>query len=419
MLELNRNRHEEFYSIMQDLSIFHDIFLSLWKMGKPSFTQSVDTAAVTFDEQGNCLSFLFNPEFWDSIDSYTKSFIICHECLHVILNHGYRMKSCDSLLANYALDVAVNHMLVNSFGFDRNRVNNAESLCWVDTVFKDKVVPDDKNFEYYYMLLEDELGNMPKFEFVLVDSHTGLPIDNIARKLMGDKWEEDYDLGDEIIGELPVDDPGGFGSPGEALVEGNYQKTFIDKKEQAKEFWNKILKSMEKKIVSKTNTQFTFRNRRFSTLDKSFLLPSDFEVETKVLKADVYMFLDCSGSCAHLCSSFFDLANSIDKEKYNVKLFSRTTAVNELIKKSETEWFAPRVGGSDDYRCIEKYIQGQLNKKKIDKYPIVVHFTDGHDCSGIMVNPARPDMWYWLLSTNYRRWVPQECKNVFDIYDIL
>ena len=31
---------------------------------------------------------LINPKFWDSLNYYNKAFVIAHECLHIILNHG-------------------------------------------------------------------------------------------------------------------------------------------------------------------------------------------------------------------------------------------------------------------------------------------------------------------------------------------
>ena len=48
------NRKEEFYTLMQDLSIFHNVFLALWKMSNPVFVDEIPTAAVRFDEEGNC-----------------------------------------------------------------------------------------------------------------------------------------------------------------------------------------------------------------------------------------------------------------------------------------------------------------------------------------------------------------------------
>ena len=45
-----------------------------------------------------------------------KLFVICHEMLHIILNHGKRSKNTlseNKIAANMALDIVVNHSLIN------------------------------------------------------------------------------------------------------------------------------------------------------------------------------------------------------------------------------------------------------------------------------------------------------------------
>lgn len=44
-------------------------------MGKPVFTDRIQTAAVQFDKEGNYLMFLFNENFWNECDEYKN---ICH-----------------------------------------------------------------------------------------------------------------------------------------------------------------------------------------------------------------------------------------------------------------------------------------------------------------------------------------------------
>ena len=409
---------KEFYSIMQELSVFHNVFLSLWKTGKPLFTDEINTAAVYLDENGECLRFVFNQDFWNSIDRYTKAFVICHECLHVILNHGYRSKQFDHEIANYALDVAVNHMLVNNFGFIREKINDWEKYCWVDTVFKDKCVSDDKNFEYYYNLIKSSPTNYKKL--YQVDYHDKLP-----------ELDASSSVNKTIAGSLggSVDNEGNMSSekdfiPGvggdENLTEGNKSKVFQKEKSNPSAFWDRILKDIEKKVITKSTSQFVFKNRRLNSLSTSFLLPNDYETDVKqVSKPDIYLFLDCSGSCYHLCDKFFKLAGTIDENKYNVKLFSRTTTVKEIVKDSLGQYQVPKMGGSDNFSCIENYIQMALKNKTINKYPIVIHFTDGGDCARKIVNPEKPEQWYWLLSKNgMLSKIPSSCKNIYYINEI-
>jgi predicted metal-dependent peptidase len=419
-------RQQEFWDLMQELSIFNSVFLALWKMGYPTFTDEIPTAAVRFDEDGQCLQFLFNASYWDSITSYMRSFIICHECLHVILNHGFRSKGSNPVVANIALDIAVNHMLIRNFGFIRNDLQKWENYCWVETVFKDskyKDVPNDRNFEYYYDLIIEDHELLKKLgALMIVDDHfsgDGIPLD----------IEDILDSINEVLTPKEIDEInkvnnseyGGKGHVGEPLLPGTNSHVFKSVKITISPIWDKILKDIEKKTKYKRSSQFVFKNRRMTFLNNKFMIPNDYEIEMKVVsKPDLYFYLDCSGSCGHLKELFFRLSQTVDKKKYNVKLFARTTRVKEITKDSNGNYFVPTgIGGSDDFRCIENHIQKCLIDVSLKKYPVVIHLTDGGDCSGVMVKPTMPSFWYWFLSGNDRRWIPKECTNIYSTGDIL
>ena len=82
--------NKEYFDLCRSMEQYHSVFETMWSMGKPSFTSDIPTAAVAFDKDGKYIDFLFNPEFWGELSEYEKIFIICHECLHVILSHGLR-----------------------------------------------------------------------------------------------------------------------------------------------------------------------------------------------------------------------------------------------------------------------------------------------------------------------------------------
>jgi hypothetical protein len=150
----------EYRAISRILEKHHSVFYKMWEYGIPVLTESVPTAAMVWDSKSyNPLEFRFNPKFWESLDIDSKAFIICHECLHAILLHGERGRTlreaqADKVKINVAMDLAINHMLVNSFDFDRDNVSVAKSGCWVDTVFENMDVPTNLSFEEYYYLLE-------------------------------------------------------------------------------------------------------------------------------------------------------------------------------------------------------------------------------------------------------------------------
>ena len=152
----------EYFKYSRELDTHHALFYKMWEMGKPFFDTSIQTAAVQFDRDGQQVSYLFNPDFWNSLSDYERIFIICHESLHVILNHGYRTKDTDNMQkANIALDIVVNHTLVRKFGFDRTKLSMEKDMCWTDTIFPNEQVPDNECFEYYYKKIKD--GPMNNF----------------------------------------------------------------------------------------------------------------------------------------------------------------------------------------------------------------------------------------------------------------
>lgn len=433
--------NKDFYTIIQDLSIFHNVFVTLWKMGVPSFTDSIPTACVEFNTEGKCIDFKFNPEFWNSIDEYTRAFVIAHECLHVILDHGSRSKGCNHQMANVALDVAVNHMLVNKFDFERYMVNDADKYCWTDTVFdKEKygVVPDDKNFEYYYELISkdkdsggqgsgegqgspgsgstgsgsgDKTGGFPGSGQETVDQHREMTQEEIDA--FGDMIQDALDAlsdSERASVEGAENGTGKNGSP--TGVGPDY--TFVDPKDAKRKVWDSIIKEIGSKEKPKVNSQFVYKNRRMSLLGGAFMPPQEYEVDIKKNIPDVWMFLDCSSSCHHLRDIFFTLSQTIDPKKYNVRFFSMTTRVKELVKQGNT--YTGFGSGGTHFECIEEYIQGELKSKRVKKHPAVVLFSDGENDQD-MEEPQCPEKWYFMLDGT-KRYLPKSCKNVYKIKDV-
>lgn len=156
----------EWKQICCDLQDYHAVFYKIAEIGRPAFRTDINTACVTFDKAGSFVNFFFNPKFWNECQYYEKLFVICHEALHILLNHGLRFKNPDEReIANVAMDIAVNHGLLDRFGFVRDQIRNNESLCWVDTVFPGEKqsngwpIPADESSEFYFRMLKKKLKN--------------------------------------------------------------------------------------------------------------------------------------------------------------------------------------------------------------------------------------------------------------------
>lgn len=407
---------EEWAELCSALLDHHSLFYKIGEMGRPCLTDSIPTACVTFDKNGNFINFLFNPEFWSNSSFYEKIFVLCHECLHLILRHGHRFKdSKDNLTANYAMDIVVNHSLVNRFGFIRENIKGWEELCWVDTIFKNKKInnldiPQDETAEYYLNLIKRVYSSDKNFMQKLVDSHEFGEVDDkeLFAKLNEELSQEEKESIKKFYGKHSDKTTAGSQS-------GNILHFSPNSKITVKKKWESVVKKWsQSRIIStdKDNDQWARKHRRFMFLETGFFLPSEFEVEDFDLekgKLKVLFFLDASGSCWHLKDRFFAAAESLPKKHFDVDLFSFDTQVFTTDFKQRKI----KGGGGTSFSIIENYIQNNYK----DKYPEGVWImTDGY---GDTVNPAHPENWFWFLSQHSTSQHIPKNSTKFDLEDFV
>ena len=384
----------EFEEIAFELESHHAIFYKLWEMGEMVFNDSLPTAGVSFDRAGKYVSFEFNTKFWEQCTPYERKFVICHECLHVWLNHGLRTKNTKfPKLSNMALDVVVNHMLVDNFGFDRSRISGQKDLCWVDTLFdKKENVSKGETFEYYY----NALVNSPNTKFLnLVDSHDGLgecDFDELVDVLGEDLSEEEKK---QIANTLKAhQSKGGKAERGTDML-GEWISVKIPDVIRKKKSWYELIKQWAtiKSADDMESEQWLRSNRRMTLLahdsGNQLMLPSENDYSAMDdNKVEIWLFLDVSGSCYNLKDDFFSAALTIPEDRIKIRAFSFDTETYEVDLKQRKL----RGGGGTSFHIIEQRIQTELRENQ--KYPVVFVFTDGW---GTNVNPHEPKKWHWFV----------------------
>ena len=387
----------EFEDIAFKLETHHSIFYKLWEMGELVFDENTPTACVKFDKAGNYVSFHFNPKFWKEKTSYERLFIICHECLHVWLNHGLRTKNTEyPELVNTALDVVINHMLVDNFGFQRHKISDSKELCWIDTVFdkKDGDIKHDQTFEYYYNKLVDS----PNTKFVnckLVDSHEHLDdvdFDKIIDKLGEDLSKEEKNDISKTINKHRYN-PENKGRGESALNE--WQQMSLPSVIKKKKSWFNLIKkwtSHKTKAYSDAE-QWTKQNRRLSMFDtdsgSQLLLPSeneDFFYDND--KVEMWLYLDVSGSCSGLKNDFYCASLTIPHDKIKMRTFCFDTTITEVNLKDKKLIN----GGGTSFSIIQNHLDREIKSNK--NHPVIFVFTDGY---GDNVNIKVPKMWHWFI----------------------
>lgn len=422
---------DEYFEVLNQLEQHHALFGRFWTVGNIVESEKIPTASISFDRKsGDGLQFMINPSFWNSIDLYKKVFVIAHECLHVYLEHGKRMVGFNPKAANIAADIVVNHYLVDGFGFDRDRIDNWEQYCWLDTVFPDEDVPAGQSFEHYYHLIMSKFVNQDEGDGdpndqnpgdgsgsglpnqQTVDNHEGLDgldestMEEIAKKLSQKEIESFQEITNTHNGKECSQASRDAGSTAGTLSQIIKLNKIVKKRK-----WETVIKNVIGRFNAETETiieQWAKQNRRMTGLQSSeLMLPSEVdEIADCKDKVDVWLFQDTSGSCVNYAERFFKAAASIPEDRFRVRMFCFDTRVYETsIKTGKLYGF-----GGTSFSCIENYIDHLVTTEPGCAYPSVVFIvTDGY---GDSVSPKHPERWHWFLTDDYstKRYVPPKSK---------
>lgn len=428
---------EEFFQIARKLEEFNSVFSTLWRMGAPIMTtsyggSSISTAEVHFDSENKAIKIYINPFLWKRLNEIQKFFIICHECLHVVFNYGFRVQSLENKnAANIAADAAINQILERNFMFPRKEIDPEDELCWHDNGVL-ALIPNVElmqTMEYYYNLLDniDEISAPGQF----VPGGNGMPTpffvgnhfnmlyeesemtEEFCKKMNETLSEQEKKSIQQMIEqhfrEIEQYDgqplPPGT-SPGNVWV-------FIEKTQiKHKRKWETVIKrwaNFQVKEERKDVDQWTVVNKRFVLLPRKLIIPSEMEIDEREKdkkKIEVWFFQDTSGSCAGFAKRFFKAAESLPPKRFDVKMHCFDTAIYETTLQSRKLYGF----GGTSFRIIEDYIIRNTQTK----YPKAVFvITDG---AADQVNPKYPERWYWFLSQDCTYCIPKE-SNIYFLKD--
>lgn len=367
---------------------FDEIFADFGKMGRCIFAEGCKTACITFDKKGNEMGFYWNPKFFDANSDYKNSFILCHEMLHIFLKHGKRGRGLKADKSNVMMDISVNHLLIDAFGFQRSMIEGWKHLCWRDTVFNTKIEPQP-SFEGYYKI-DDRFINEG---FQSLDEHTFLSEDDTEITYTPDEEREisPIEIPEELeekVSEALLRLPGH--SPEEMAVIERIIKPKSNKKPKFEIIVRNVAKSVVKKTLVKADTWSTI-NRRLVQVCPD--LPVNKIVDEKPQK-DRYLahfYIDNSGSCACWIDRFARAAESLDEKVFDAKVFTFDTHVYPVTKNPDGS-YTIRGGGGTHFTAVVNHVEKQ------EKHPDCVFvLTDGEAEPVVTKDRKR---WHWLLTEN-------------------
>lgn len=356
-----------------ELEKHHGVFSCFWSLTKPIFTNKIPTACVEFNKVGKCINMKINPGFWEELDQTQRMFIVSHECLHVILEHGKRGKGLNKKVANIAMDIVINESLVSRFGFDKDHidplVDGNRQFVWLDVISEmiEKPLLEGQPFEYYYNKIIESGKELP---FTI--NHDGL-------ESFGDMDISDFE---ELAGEIEKLE----NFMKQAGVDaGNLWRLAVARPVKKKK-WETVIKDW---VRANLDREVNWRNRprRMENLPPRFFLPSENNDEEKQ-KINVWFFQDTSGSCVHWADRFFNAALSIPDDRFNVRMFCFDTKVYETSLESKKLYGF----GGTSFDCIDQYVRQ-------NKHPDVIFvITDGY---GDRFKPEKAKRWNFFVDGTF------------------
>lgn len=431
MARTEKDRDAEFKQCIKEIREFSVVLYYLVR--KATFRWNTKGTAFVTARKG-CIHFECNLNFWDRLNDEERLFLILHECYHVFLDHFFRFPKITTI-ANKAMDLAVNHSLLNHFSFERKKMPLLSAIgCWVDTVIPGKVLLDTLSAEEYLYALEQaeeekadgddsgeeggsgdslEKNEKKAKENGSMDDHSEVDAEGLKEVLKdiledlpeeledkeGMDKEEAKDAIDDFVKQLGQDIADELKAAGSGSFEDSRP---LDYKKKRKSTWFQFAKRLVKRFKGdKENTVWLPDKRIQHLAQDNMFLPSYKEAENRNGKILIILFLDTSISCDHLRPHFFGFAKALPKEVFEVVAFGFTTKSYPLNLNQ------PRFnsGGTSFHDFDIRF--SSFGER--EKYGFV--FTDGRAAPVTLTEPHR---WHWFLDRKpcerNTQAIPKECQ---------
>lgn len=367
-------------------------------MKAPQYTDSIPTACVGFDKEGNNTLFLMNKEFMDKLSYLEKCFVFAHEGLHVLFNHGKagadfiaslpanQGKRSHKLL-NYAMDLCINQILIDQYFTDSHYAMPVLKTLVTFDNFEEKeglVLQRGENFQYYYWKLYNHIKDKSPS-----DDGTDFGFDN-EYETFSDVIDNEETSDAEKKHKEDIHKKGGSQTEKDFSKNSKSKSSGSDKptgKEVVTQYKNMSIKDAIDRYVMHRNMSSEDKSKRpdvkytwYGTnrrtvavkMEKTTVAVRNTKYQNK--KHKVLVYCDVSGSVAAYTEKFINLVNMIDTEKCDIVFKVWADSVSSVYyNKDNTAKWSNCGGGTNIKEVIADYNQNYI-ESKID---CVVVLTDG------------------------------------------
>jgi predicted metal-dependent peptidase len=301
----------------------------------------------------------YNPKFMGDLTDKQIVFVVCHELLHVLLDHLGRGKTDNKMLSNIAADFAVNAILVKEKIGDHigQYITKADLINYDAKNPKVGTLYDTRYVEWSYeQIYDDLLQDQDKLEKSLgsgdvsFDQHIDGNGENGEPELSSSEIQSIKDEMREAV--LSAAQQVGIGNvPGQI-------KRLIGDLTEPKMDWRQLLTQYIESQVKSDYTYMRIGRRSFSS---DCIFPS----MKKEPRVQVTLVCDTSGSITNAdLKDFFSEVLGImeshssfeigiicfDTKTYNYKVFTEDN-------REEIMEYQPMGGGGTDYSCVTNWLE--------------------------------------------------------------
>lgn len=342
--------------------------------------------------------FSYNPDFISKLSTEEVLTILCHEVMHLALEHYKRQRNRNKMILtsegqivfvwNIACDIVINNILIkNGFKFPKNSIiPSGDSIV----IFEKKITSISKKSaeEIYDELVEELDKNFEEIEIIIKDP------DKLGEKV-GEKFKlKAYKINEDIKNfdehKWDID------------KESKENKEDIDWKKILAEAYNYAKQrgeiplglKREYEILNKSKINWRILLRR----EISKIVPTDFtwsKPNKKYIWMDIYtpgiqkesvevlIAIDTSSSVtkkelSQFISEIISIAKSFESIKLRIITHDARVYEDILIKDKDLNKLKKlkiRGGGGTDHRPLYKYIK---EKKYYKNTKLLISFTDGY-----------------------------------------
>jgi len=353
------------------------------------FTRSINTLCVSLNKRGEVVMRL-NPSFFFNLNMSERIFSLCHEAMHVMLQHLRITDTAKNAIVptNVAMDIVINESLRNDYYWPTSQMETIyKNYVFVDTVFTPEEIAEHSikktgSWQYYYDLI---MKLKPEIELRSICQH-GATEDELSDQVVDDIIRR-------ALGEMPQGDLEKLREKIRRMMKGNqsYAKIFDMIQQYCNRTikWEDILSKEYRSLIAKVDTEvmnFDRVSRRHGALDPGLFLEAPNIVSKKIVHKHLACFyVDVSESCLEFSQKFYNFIRTLPTELCQTSFYSFDTEIYPIDLKDSVLIG----GGSTAFDIIENHAA------QLPKYPdIIFVISDG---AGNTVHPKFPKRWVWFL----------------------